>query len=279
MPTPTAAGAQTNRGARPNAPDRPPDTIPAAPTANTGGNGGGLSTSEFPLGMGPGPGSSMWQEGVYVPTTQEGAPRRGDGSRPLSMGGGCAQVVAGVPTPAWGGCGMAWDQAAAALRLSLALGQSGACQEPPPPSPPPPPTARTDGGRGPSRQGAKANRLLAWMDPTTARSRPSDHCPGPPATCPGPLVACHEPFFAHGTGTARMRTRTRPGARSRAHGRHPQSPGTGDGTMASPCCDGGTPKPPWCSLPPTSAGDGLAPSVPWPPSWGYALGSCASTTS
>ena len=58
-----ACGFSKSRGASPGALDRPPNSIPAAPRAGPGGNGGGLSTGGFPLGMGPGPGPSMRQEG------------------------------------------------------------------------------------------------------------------------------------------------------------------------------------------------------------------------
>ena len=137
-------------------------------------------------------------------------PKRAPRGEVMALGpsrwGGFARAVAGGPTPACGGCGMAWDQAAALLRLSVALGAARGVSG----NPPPPPTARTDGGHGLSRQGAPANRGLARMDPTTARSRPSDRCPGLAATCPGPPVACHRPFLPMGRG---------PRGRARGRGR------------------------------------------------------------
>ena len=83
------------------------------------------------------------------------------------------------------------------------------------------------------------------------RLRPLPPCDLPPAS------------FAHGTRIVR----TAPRATAWAHRfAPPRSPGAGGGTMASPCCGGGTARPPRCSPPPNSAGGGLAPPVPLPPS-------------
>ena len=128
-PTPTEAPAMAPRT------DPPPDSIPVAPRDDGGGSGGGLGTTGLPPGMGPEHGPSKRQEGVYTPTAHKGAPRRGDGSRPL-LAGGLHPAVAGGPTLAWGGRGMAWDLAAAALRLSLALGAAGGVSWDIPPLPP-----------------------------------------------------------------------------------------------------------------------------------------------
>ena len=76
----------------------------------------------------------MRQEGVYTPTPQEGAPRRGDGSGP-SRWVGSARAVGGCPTPEWGGRVITWNQAASSLRLSLAMGAARAVLGDPP-SPP-----------------------------------------------------------------------------------------------------------------------------------------------
>ena len=57
------------------------------------------------------------------------------------------------------------------------------------------------------------------------------------------------------------------------------SPVAHSGTVASPCCGGGTAKPPKCSPLPTKAGAGPTPPMPLPPWRGCALGSCASRLS
>ena len=125
------------------------------------------------------------------------------------------------------------------------------------PPPPLPPTSRTGGDHGPGRQGAPPKGGLVGMGPTTARSPPpppNDNGPGPPATYPRPPTTCHQPFLP-------MARRPRGRGREQGEGagmrpRPPRSPGTGDGTMASPFCAGDTAKPPWCSPPPPTPGMG-----------------------
>ena len=58
--------AHTSRGAKPDAPDRPLGTLPAAPTASSRGNGSAPSTGWLPLGMGSGTGPSIQQECLYA---------------------------------------------------------------------------------------------------------------------------------------------------------------------------------------------------------------------
>ena len=192
----------------------------------------------------------MRHEGAYTPTAQEGAPRRGDGSGPLSVGGLRPGGGKGSHTSVGrlrDGMGPRCRGAAAVPRAR----RSGVCHETPPPLPRPPPERTAAAGRA-----DRAHRLTGeWLGWTPRRHEAPPH-PLPRPACDLPWPPCGLPpaFFAHGTGTARTRTRPRPGARARARGRGPlHSPGTGDGTMASPCCDGGTPRPPWCSPPPTSA--------------------------
>ena len=72
----------------------------------------------------------MRSEGVYTPTAQEVM------ALCPFWWGGSAPAVARGPTAAWGGGGMAWNQAAAALPLCLALGAAmGVLGTPPPPPP------------------------------------------------------------------------------------------------------------------------------------------------
>ena len=94
----------------------------------------------------------------------------------------------------WGGGGMAWDPAAAALRLTLALGTARGMSGDPPPPPP-----GTDGGREPSQQGASTNRGPAGMEPGAARCRPLPPIP-PPAHCPGPPATCRQPLLPMARG-------------------------------------------------------------------------------
>ena len=96
----------------------------------------------------------------------------------------------------------------------------GRVREHPPPHHPPT-TTRTDGGHGLSRQGAPADRGLAGMGNTTARSAPPPPLrPWPRPSCDLPWPPCGLPpaFFAYDMGTARTRMRTRPGTRARARG-------------------------------------------------------------
>ena len=97
-----------------------------------------------------------------------------------SWGGDPTRALAGGPTPVWGGGGMARDLAAAALRLSLALGVARGV---PGSSPPPPP--RVGSGRGPGRRGAPPNQRPAGMERGAARCNPLPPLQPPP---PRPLL-------------------------------------------------------------------------------------------
>ena len=191
--------------------------------------------------------------------------------------GGPARAVAGGPTPAWGGGGMAWDPAAAALRLSLALGAArGVSGDSPPLSPPPPPGRTVAANR--ANRANRARRLTKdWLGWNLVRqdATPS-HLSPPLPTALAPLRPAASLFCPwHGD--------REDGAEGEGVGtpaRPPHSPGAGGGTMASPCCcGGGTARPPRCSPPPTNAGGGPAPPVTLPPSRGCGLGSCASRPS
>ena len=217
MPTPTDAGGQTSRGASRGAPNRPPDTLPAAPRANTRGNGGGLSTGGFPLGMGLGPGPSMRQEGVYTSTAQEGAPRQGDGSGPLSVGGLCTGGGKGLHT----GVGRLRDGMGPSRRGAAAVPRAGRSQGrvKEPPTLPPPPPKRTAAAGGADRVHWLTGDRLGWTPrrhEAAPPPPPSDHCPGPPATCRGPPVSCHQLFLPMARGPlGRQRGRGR--GRGRGH--------------------------------------------------------------
>ena len=101
--------------------------------------------------------------------------RWGDPTRAVAMGA----------TPVWGGGGMAWNQAAVALRRSLASGTAnGGSGDPPLPSHP---AGRTVAANRASRARRLNGDRLGWnlMRPDAARCHLS---PPPPANCLGPPV-------------------------------------------------------------------------------------------
>ena len=212
-PTPTDSSAKTRRGAKLDAPDQPLGTLPAAPRASIGGNGGGPSTAGLPLGMGSGTGPSMRQEGVYTPTAQEGAPRGGDGPGPLSVGG---FRLGSERTPHRCGAVARWHGTKPPRRCSChsRCAQRGVCQGTPLPSLPPP------GKTAAANQTDRVHRVPGgWLGWPSRRHDaalppippPPDQCPGPHATCPGTPATCHWLFLPMGRGLQGL-------GRGRGHG-------------------------------------------------------------
>ena len=150
------------KSASPAAPDRPPpphDAIPATCWADVGGDGGRLSTGGVPREIGPGLGPSMRQESVYTPTAQEGAARRGDGSRP-SRWVASAKAVGGGPNA---GVGRSHDcMGSSRLRATAAPcdGRSQGRVRGPPLPPPPLERALTTGRADRARR--PTGNLLGW---------------------------------------------------------------------------------------------------------------------
>ena len=196
----------------------------------------------------------MQQEGVYTPTAQEGAPWRGDGPGPLSV------------AICWPGRGRGPHSGVRQRRDGMGPSRRGVSGDPPSS-----PSPRREGKRprtGPIGRtdypGTGSHATRGGKMPPTATYPP----PPPPITALAllrPAVASLRPaviLFCLWYGDRENEAEDE-GAGTQA--RPPHTPGTGDGTMASPCCDDGTARPPRCSPPRTNTGGGPAPPVPLPP--------------
>ena len=136
-----------------------------------------------PLGWAPEP-DPLCGRRVSIRPQPRRAPRRGGGTDSVSDGDH-NWTAAGGPTPGWGGGGMPWDPAAAALRLSLALDVARGVSGSPPPPPRHPGTVvaagRVDGAHRLTRDGL--GRSVGQRDAT----------PPPPPPPPAPTLAPLQP--------------------------------------------------------------------------------------
>ena len=209
-----------------------------------------------PLGVAPMSGPPTWLEGVYTPTSHEGAPGRGDGTGSPPGAGASPGSGAGPHATAGG-----WRYNRGRSRRGTAAPPSAGRRRdgdrgPPPPTAPPPAT------RGNKNQETRRATRAAYPGGKGGGGRvPPSPPPEPPAPSgrASPPVDLQLACFAHGACTTRSRTGTRPQARARTRGPGPPCPPHGTRAAA--------PRP----LPSSLVVRPSRPGVPAPP---LAMGLC-----